>query len=222
MAVPIDNPLDKNSIYFNMFFNNYDIINPSADILSQVRRDFFSTRRKVKGKACLTADGEKLTYIYLLDTNGKIKWQKYTDGILTERSVNDAEGYHIECKDRYGCPVKTLYFDKMHTWQKTEYFSSKDNQTICKFMPWYSDDKAAVARYDKGEDMPEILFSLKMPCDQKMVNLLVNKVNPAVSACTNCGFSYFGNDEIEDLWNKSIKLLQEQRKKPIIESDINA
>lgn len=221
MTVPVDSPLEKYSIFLNVFLNNYDIIKPSVDILSQVRKDYFITKSKLKKKVCLISDGDKLTFSYVIDNKGKCKWQAFSNGNLIQYSISESGGYRIEYKSDYlGVVFKVSHFDNMHIWQKTEYFDNSSNM-VCYIMPWLNDDKAGVARYDNGDDIPEILFSLPMPRDEAMVQKLVNSVNPAISAQTNFGFSFFGNSEQEKAWNDEIKLLQEQYSNPRPQSDVN-
>jgi len=221
VSVPVDNALENNSIFLNIFLRNYDDTRLSVDILSQARQDYFTTGKRLKRKVCLTVDGEKHTYNYIIDAKGKFKWHTYIDGVLTEQAYMENDGYRIECNGLNGSIIKKIHFNNDHIWQKTEYFDGDENQPVHIYLPWLSDDKAAIAAYEKMDDIPEILFSLRMPLDTNMQKRLINTVNPAVSAITNCGFSYFANPDDEKQWDDMLKSLLVEYDKPKLKSDVN-
>lgn len=202
MTKPINKPLEKDSIYLNVNNLDFDKAFLSVDVFSQIRNDFFKSNKKQKGKTFYTFKNERLGYAYQIDNKGNFKWKATVNGIASEEAFSETGGYRIEYKSFTGDVYKRAYFNHSHIWQKTEYLSADGTQAVCSLLPWLNDNIAAIAKYTSDSSFPEILFSLPMPTDIYELNTLLHGVSPCVSAITNKGMSYFGNEEEQRLWSK--------------------
>lgn len=210
MTLPVRKPLDKNCIYINVFSNEYDISDNNADILSDVRSAFFLSGKKQKNKLFLKSHGEHVGYIYMMDQKGRFKWKATRDGNICEQVKYEPAGYCIECKGYTGSFYKKIYFNNSHIWQKTEYFDGYNSEPVSWLLPWLNDDRAAIARYTGETSFPEILFSFNMPEDEKITQQLLKEFTPVLSAKTDKGFSFFGNEEDEKLWDSMIERFKQK------------
>lgn len=219
MTMSVNDSLDKNSIFLNIFHHDFDVIRLSVDILTKVRTAFFQTGKKQRDKVFLTAEGEKLSYIYQMDSKGNFKWKVTSDGNLVEQVSTEPSGYIIESKGYTGNIYKKMHFNHGHIWQKSEYFDGYHDEPISTLLPWMNDNRAAIASYSEGSAIPEILFSLRMPKDENKLQKLISIANPTIKAHTNNGVSYFATEAEEEIWNKQLNKMMQTKEASIIEED---
>lgn len=197
--------LDKSCIYLNVFYRNKEINSIPVDILTDTRNRYFLGKgKKIKDKVFFSANGVKYSFVYQVDSKGKLKWKTTANGVVVEEVVAESAGYIIVYKTPDGLVNKKMYFNHSHLWQKTEYFDSNKAEPVISLMPWLNDDRAAIAMYDNSVSFPQILYALPLTENKNDLDKAVSLCQPEVSATVNNVTYYFGDDELEEKWNKII------------------
>ncbi len=200
-----DVSLDKSCIYLNVFYRNKEINNIPVDILTDARNRYFLSRgKKIKDKVSFSANGIKYSFVYQIDSKGKLKWKTTSNGIVTEEVVAESAGYIIVYKTADGFVNKKMYFNHSHLWQKTEYFEVGMSEPVISLMPWLNDNKAAIAMYDNTVSFPQILYALPFTDNKNVLDKAISVCQPEVCATVNNVTYYFGDDEVEEKWNKIV------------------
>ncbi len=202
MINQLNNLPDKSCIYLNVFYNSLEINSVAADILTDARNKYFTSRgKKTKNKVSFSVNGIRYTYLYQILPNGKFKWRATANNVIIEDLITEPSGYVIIYKSANGFINKKAYFNHSHIWQKTEYFINNPNQASVSLMPWLNDDKAAIALYDGVTSFPQILYVLENCENNELLTVALNRCCPNVKATVNGITYYFGDDETEKQWN---------------------
>lgn len=98
----------------------------SSDALYDVRKQYFDTQRRVKGR--LTVKNEENTYkfSYTMERGQMLKWKKFCGDIQCERSVLCEGGYRVESFDKSKCLLKKTFFTRDHIFIRAEFFNSNN------------------------------------------------------------------------------------------------
>ena len=94
-----------------------------SDILSGVRRSYFSSFGRIKDRITINSDGDSVTYDFSIEKDKPVRWLvKSSDGVLLQDSaVADGGKYYIYYYQDQAV-YKRLLFSRLHTLLQVEYF----------------------------------------------------------------------------------------------------
>lgn len=212
MAYTTKPPVAGTVTYYTAYFLQNEQPRFQSDVLLRARRGYFSTGKKQKDKIYMTAQGESVRCFYTMEKNKPLKWKKEVNGSQEESAFPDGlSGYRIETMGIGSAIAKKTHFDLSHTWLSTEYLNLEGTKTQYTLMPWVNGQTAALALYTQDEKTPEVLLSVPVPEDEKLLSELAVAVEPQACAQTERGLLYFCDEQKLALWQK---LLEEKQAQP--------
>ncbi len=108
--------------FYNFCIKDIDDTDLSSDILSAVRRSYFSDYEKIRDKITYNSEGESLQYDYSIERNKPLHWTvKQKDGTTVQEVLPTDDGKYYLCYYRDKKLFKRLLFSKLHTLLKAEY-----------------------------------------------------------------------------------------------------
>lgn len=123
----------------NYFYNiilKTDSCDLYSDVLTSVRKDFYLSREKQKGKVTQNSSGDSLFYEFSIEKDKPIKWSvSNSKSIISDcKSLVDGQS----CVNFYGENglYKAITFSKFQTLLKVEYFNmAKNSEPYCTIEP---------------------------------------------------------------------------------------
>ena len=108
--------------FYNFCIKDIDDTDLSCDILSAVRRSYFSDFEKIRDKITYDSEGESLQYDYSIERGKPFHWTvKQKDGTTVQEVLPSDGGRYYLCFYRDAKLFKRLLFSKLHTLLKAEY-----------------------------------------------------------------------------------------------------
>ncbi|MCQ4022625.1 MULTISPECIES: hypothetical protein [unclassified Ruminococcus] len=165
--------LSQNTVILAVYFKSEDDADKNGDILSDARRRYFTTHKKIKDRVFFTSGIDSVRCRYMLDNAKPMKWLKEVNGKTTELSVADSSGsYTVVCSNQSGDILKKIYFSRTNIWQKSEYYSrgavtatltacSNDNGLSIAVQYPGKPAQILTPYKDKGETESEIIVTAK-------------------------------------------------------------
>ncbi len=201
--------------YYGVFCEDYDTVNPYADMLSNVRRKYFETHSRQKDKLIKNLNGTQYRYQYTLDEDRPLKWKVYTDTQVLEKvTVGADEKYFVEVCDTHGTLKKRIYFGCYHNWEKTQFFKDGEREPSVELAAWDFNNVSVILRYRRNVQKPEVLYPCAATEDEDMLCKITEKVGtPDVASMCSMGYVYFAPKEMSREWNA---LCEQYRRDPTL------
>ncbi len=110
--------------YFYNITSKEDGLNFYTDVLTNIRKDFYLTKEKIKGKITQNSSLNSVYYEYALEKNKPLKWKVSDDSHISSDCKNLDDGkYCVSFYNETGL-FKQITFSKLHTLLKVEYFNT--------------------------------------------------------------------------------------------------
>lgn len=195
----------NNLFFYGVSFTDYDTVDVSRDIITNIRRRFLVTRKPASNKLYRSAKGENFVYSYNFSTERPLQWRVSRNKRVIEEIVYLLSGkYCINLYDDNGRDLKKAFFDSKHRWFKTNYYNSVSNENLtCSLVPKEFDEGTSILKYITGVVYPERLYSCSIPsCEEVRVKVLERIPTPDVTALTDKGIVYFLTDDDKENYEK--------------------
>jgi len=109
--------------FYNFCLKEDDRAALDSDILSGVRRSYFSGFERIKDRITINSDGDSLTYEYQIEKDKPARWLvKASDGTVLEDAVASDGGKYFIYYYQDQSVYKRLLFSRLHTLLRVEYF----------------------------------------------------------------------------------------------------
>lgn len=189
-----DNKKLKNLFFYGVSFVNYDTLDVTNDIITNIRKRFLVTKKPASNKLYRSANGESYVYSYNFSFDRPLQWRVLRNKrVMEEIEILLSGKYCINLYDEQGKDVKKTFFDSKHRWFKTNYYSTvSHDELVCSLVPKEFDEETSLLKYMTGEVYPERLYSCTIPsCEEVRARVLSEIPTPYVTALTNHGIVYF-------------------------------
>ena len=108
--------------FYNFCITNYDDTDLNSDILSAVRKSYFSDFERIRDKITYDSEGVSLLYDYCIERGKPLQWSvKRLDGTVIQEVLPSDNGRYYLAFYREDKIFKRLLFSKFHTLLKAEY-----------------------------------------------------------------------------------------------------
>ncbi len=150
----------------NYFYNitlKSDVCDFYSDVLTSVRKDFYLSKEKQKGKLTQNSSFDTMHYEFSIERDRTMKWLVSDDELVYSdvKNLEDSK-YSINYYDKTGL-YKRLIFSKLHTLLRVEYFDmTTSGSAYCSIEPRKSDSGLCLLLSNRGVCVPVILYP--MPC----------------------------------------------------------
>lgn len=182
----------------------------SSDGLYDVRKEFFKTRRGIKGRLTLKCDEENYKLAYSMEQGKVLNWRKICGNTQCERTVPCEGGYRVECFDKSKHLYKKIFFSLDHEIIRVEFFA--DNRVVPSMIltPSVEDNNYILIKSANNQDEKLYAFTERTGKDiTEKLNKLAGE--PQIFCKTSSGAYYYcTKDEIEVRSAALKKLLDEQ------------
>ncbi len=147
--------------YFYNICSKEEGLNFYADVLTNIRKDFYLSKEKVKGKITQNSSLNSVFYEYSLEQNKPLRWKVSNNfDILSDCKVVEDGKYHVNFYDKTGL-FKKLTFSKLHTLLKVEYYNmEKSSVPYCVIEPRKSNNGLCLLINIVGSYQSVILFAM--------------------------------------------------------------
>ncbi len=192
--------------YFYNIVSKTDSCVFSTDVLTAVRKEFYLSREKQKGKLTQNSSGDCVYYEYSLEKDKVMKWLvSDNDNILSDCTTLDEGKYCIKFYDESGS-FKVLTFSKYHTLLKVEYFNSVNaTAPYCSIEPRKANNGLCLLLSGKSGFQPCILYAQPDVDDEYIVNKLESEFSDySAYASTNEGDIRFLSEEQLQLFEEFV------------------
>ena len=189
--------------FYNISLKEFDNIDFSSDIFSEIRKAYFENFEKQKGKLAQNSSSNPLFYDYCMEEGKPLKWL-VTDksGKVVQNVVELDGGRYYVCYYENGRFFKRILFSKLHTLLSVEYYS-KDNEVVCSLEPRRSPFGLCILMKFAKANSSYILYSMPDIYNDELKDYAdKNFDNYFVKAYTNEGVVKFILDEQKDELDK--------------------
>lgn len=115
--------------FYNFCLSQVDDIDLNSDILSAVRKSYFSDFQRIRDKITYDSEGVSLLYDYCIERGKPLQWTvKQPGGAVVQEVLPADNGRYYLCCYRDDKLFKRLLFSKLHTLLKAEYMD--DNGAV--------------------------------------------------------------------------------------------
>ncbi len=182
--------INKNIIYYGVYDTEREILDKN-DILCAVRKRFFSTGSKQKGRGNIKAEDGLYNYSYVMEYGVSLRYRKLKpNGQQLERVFDIAGGYFVETLDEKHRAVKKSFFDSRHNWKKTQFLSYENDSKNYEIYP-SKDGNKPVLILKSSEDVQKLYAFDMLIEDMMMDKLNIVAGEPKILCSTNFGKLYF-------------------------------
>ncbi len=177
----------------------------SSDALYDVRKKFFETGKRVKGRLTVKSGDITYKFSYTMETDQMLKWKKFCEDIQCERSVLCEGGYRVETFDKSKKLIKKTFFTREHILLRAEYFNT-DNKVIPYLILTPSVENNIFVLIKSGTGHEETLYPFTELTDKDLTSRL-NAVSgePEVLCKTKSGTFYYCTKEEIDARSAALK-----------------
>lgn len=117
--------------FYNFCLAQVDDTDLNSDILSAVRKSYFSDFERIRDKITYDSEGVSLLYDYCIERGKPLQWTvKRPDGTVVQEVLPSDNGKYYLCCYQEDKLFKRLLFSKFHTLLKAEYMD--ENGAVCR------------------------------------------------------------------------------------------
>ena len=212
--------ISKNTIFYSIYNTEVEIPDES-DALSDVRKEFFETGKKLKNRNTVKTAADTFRFSYSIEDGHTLKWKKLQGNQQVERVVETPDGYYVETLDFSKRPIKRTYYDKHHIWLKSEFYSFNDKFVpIYVLTPYFEEDKPVIIRKTKS-GYTDTLYPFNIALDKALtekLNILTNE--PQIFCKTSSGNFYFCKKSEYDERKQALEKMLKRESSPVIEEPV--
>lgn len=133
----------------------YQIYNRACDgpsagnsLLSEARREYFTSGGHVSRKENSVASGEKISSICKIGKNSFV-WSRKCEKQLLQKAFIDGNGYYVASWNRRGGLVSKMRFSRDHRWVSTAYYAEgMENTPVTVLSPQENGDGIVLLEWD--------------------------------------------------------------------------
>lgn len=201
----------KSDVIFYSVYNLSVEKADATDALCDIRKQFFETGKKLKGRLSVKNSDDVFKFSYTIENGQPLKWKKVCGEIQLERVFAGVGGYRIESFDFARRLIKKTYYTLEHFWVKTEFFSYQNKLTPSYTVSPMSDDTMAVL-LKSSSNREEKLLPFTALVDKNMTQRLNAAAGePEIFCKTSDGGFYFCTEEELECRKQILnKLLEEE------------
>lgn len=181
--------------FYNFCIKDIDDTDLSGDILSAVRRSYFSDFEKIRDKITYDSEGESLLYDYSIERNKPLHWTvKQKDGTTVQEVLPGDGGRYYLCFYRDRKLYKRLLFSKMHTLLKAEYMD--ENGAVYRSIEPRKIQSGLCLLYKDNTSEPTPLYAAPEVFEKPVAEQIAASFTDYTAiASTNDGIVWFLSDE---------------------------
>ena len=190
-------PAPENEIC-TVYLKGYSALSSLHGRLFQVRRGFFKTGAKARGKAAELRDGESVLCRYAIG-RGKFRWKVKKGRAVLEQAFPQTGGYCIVARAEDGRMLSRTEYGEGHRWERTSFYGP-DAGLAEAVLSRMSGGGLSLLRYDpaKKNSSRETLY----PCPVEMGTARQSVIDsgagepPVYAACVSGDFCFCGESEL--------------------------
>lgn len=181
--------------FYNFCIKDIDDTDLTGDILSAVRRSYFSDFEKIRDKITYDSEGESLQYDYSIERNKPLHWTvKQKDGTTVQEVLPSDGGRYYLCFYRSAKLFKRLLFSKLHTLLKAEYMD--ENGAVYRSIEPRKIQNGLCLLYKDNTTEPTPLYVAPEVFEKPVAEQLAASFTDYTAiASTNDGIVWFLSDE---------------------------
>lgn len=178
-----------------------------SDALYDVRKKFFESERRVKGRLTVKSGDNTYKFAYSMEKGQMLKWKKFCEDVQCERSVLCEGGYRVESFDKSKNLIKKTFFSREHILLRVEYFNA--NNKVVPYLiltPSVENNVCVLVKSVGGRE--ETLYPFTELTD-KDITLQLNAASgePEVLCKTKSGIYYYCTKKEIDARSAELKRL---------------
>lgn len=184
--------------YFYNFCLKDDDTALDSDILSGVRRGFFSDFQRIKDRITVNSAADSVSYEYMIEKEKPMKWLVTQDKtVLQDVKQSDGGKYYIYFyKDEM--LYKRILFSRLHTLLRVEYFDLPTGLQFISLEPRKAQNGLCILYDSRVTPQPVVLYPMSVPADDRIRRRVEEEFDEyTVKASTDDGIMLFLSDEQE-------------------------
>ena len=182
--------------FYNFFLTGFDDTEPESDILSAVRKSYFSSFDKIRDKITYDSEGVSMLYDYCIEKDKPLRWSvKNPHGGVVQEVIPADSGRYYLCFYRGDMLVKRLLFSKLHTLLKAEYMN--ESGVVCRSLePRKVQGGLCLLYTDHDLEQPVVLTEMPTVSDECVRSRVLREFKDyTAAASTNEGVIRYLSDE---------------------------
>ncbi|MDO4748695.1 MAG: hypothetical protein Q4A12_05935 [Eubacteriales bacterium] len=174
-----------------------------SDVLTSIRKDYYLSKEKQKGKITQNSSGDTVFYEFALEKGKSLKWEVSNNDVILSESKRLDEGKYSVTYYGEGNITRILTFSKYHTLLKVEYFDlSVSSLPYCSLEPRKNNDDLCLLMTKKSSYGATILYPMPSVDDEYIQDKVdVEFVDYFAVASTNAGVVKFLSDDQLEKFN---------------------
>lgn len=185
-----------------------------SDVLTNIRKDYYLSKLKQKGKLTQNSDSDYISYEFCLEKDKMLKWLVSDNKSIISESKRKEDGKY--CVDYYenNGSSKSLVFSKYHTLLKVEYYDNKiSTSPNCTIEPRKNNDDLCLLLSNKSSYESTVLLPMPIVEDEYILEKIESEFSDYTAvASTNIGVVKFLSNEQIKLFEDFIVKAEEQKK----------
>ena len=200
----------------NYFYNiklKEEKIDFYSDVLTNIRKDFYLSKNKQKGKITQNSDGDYINYEFSLEKDKMLKWTVSDNrSIISESRQKEDSKYGVNYYEDNGSS-KTLTFSKFHTLLRVDYFDTKiSTSPHTSIEPRKNNDDLCLLITKKSTYASTILFPMPEIDDEYILDKIDAEFEDYTAvASTNAGMVRFLTDEQLSIFEAFVEDAKKQK-----------
>lgn len=199
--------------FYNIKLKN-EMFDFYSDVLTNIRKDYYLSKLKQKGKLTQNSDSDYISYEFSLEKDKMLKW------LVSDNKSIISESKHLEdgkyCVDYYenNGSSKSLVFSKYHTLLRVEYKDNKiSTSPNCTIEPRKNNDDLCLLMSKKSSYESTVLLPMPTVEDEYILEKIESDFTDYTAvASTNIGvIKFLSNDQLK-LFEEFVVKAQEQKK----------
>lgn len=181
--------------FYNIIYTKIDETDLLNDILSNVRKEYFVEKTRVKSKFSVNSESNPVFYEYSIEQDKPMLWNVTTESAVIESVKKLPDEKYSICVNKDNLLYKKLYFSKYHTLLKVEYYGTK-GEILCEIEPRRASTGLCLLMKTVSFTEPVLLFSMPGSGDEFVDKMVDDQFSDYfVKAHTNDGIITFISNE---------------------------
>lgn len=184
-----------------------------SDVLTSIRKDFYLSKAKQKGKITQDSNGDSIFYEFSLEKDKNLKWMvSDSDSIISDSKSAEDNKYCVNYYSESGL-CKRITFSKFHTLLMVEYFElTRSQQPYRVIEPRKSDDGLCLLITSPISYQSDALFAMPKVDDEYIQDIVDDEFTDySVVASTNDGVVKFLNNDQLELFKEFVRTAEERK-----------
>ena len=189
-----------------------------GDILSGVRRGYFSDFQKIRDRITINSDSDSTLYDYSIEKDKPIKWSVTKDKtVLEEVKLSDSGKYYIYFYKEQQL-YKRILFSRLHTLLRVEYFDLPTGLQMISLEPRKAQNGLCILYDSRFTPQPIVLYPMTEADDERLRRRAEQFDDYTVKASTDEGIIKFLSEEQEKAFRTFIEEAARELEKETEES----